>query len=67
MVWLSCLLSILSGIFIFLAIKDSWTCVFPYILMIVIAYVGQYFEERMKNRIEKLEKDIEKIRKESYK
>lgn len=66
MVYSTFMAAVFGMLFAYLTIEDSWFRIIPCILYLAMICIGQHFEDRMIERIKKLEKEIEEIKKENY-
>lgn len=60
MVYSTFMAAVFDMLFVYLAIEDSWFCIIPCILYLVMICIGQHFEDKMNERIKRLEEEIKK-------
>ena len=52
--------AVFGMLFAYLTIENSWLSIIPCILYLVMIAIGQYFEDKMNDRIKRLEEEIKK-------
>ena len=52
--------AVFGMLFAYLTIENSWLSIIPCILYLVMIAIGQYFEDKMNERIKRLEEEIKK-------
>ena len=60
MVYSTFMAAIFGMLFAYLTIENTWLSIIPCILYLVMIAIGQYFEDKMNDRIKRLEEEIEK-------
>lgn len=60
MVYSTFMAAVFGMLFAYLTIEDSWFRIIPCILYLAMICIGQYFEDKMNERIKTLEKEIKK-------
>lgn len=60
MVYSTFMAAVFGMLFVYLTIEDSWFRIIPCILYLAMICIGQYFEDKMNERIKTLEKEIKK-------
>ena len=50
--------AVFGMLFAYLTIENSWLSIIPCILYLVMIAIGQYFEDKMNERIKRLEEEI---------
>lgn len=58
MVYSTFMAAVFGMLFAYLIIENSWLCIIPWILYIIMIGIGQYFEDKMNERIKRLEEEI---------
>ena len=52
--------AVFGMLFAYLTIENTWLSIIPCILYLVMIAIGQYFEDKMNDRIKRLEEEIKK-------
>ena len=60
MVYSTFMAAIFGMLFACLTIENTWLSIIPCILYLVMIAIGQYFEDKMNDRIKRLEEEIKK-------
>ena len=60
MVYSTFMAAVFGMLFAYLTIENTWLSIIPCILYLVMIAIGQYFEDKMNDRIKKLEEEIKK-------
>lgn len=60
MVYSTFMAAVFGMLFAYLTIENTWLSIIPCILYLVMIAIGQYFEDKMNDRIKRLEEEIEK-------
>ena len=60
MVYSTFMAAIFGMLFAYLTIENTWLSIIPCILYLVMIAIGQYFEDKMNERIKRLEEEIKK-------
>lgn len=60
MVYSTFMAAIFGMLFAYLTIENTWLSIIPCILYLVMIAIGQYFEDKMNDRIKRLEDEIKK-------
>ena len=60
MVYSTFMAAVFGMLFTYLTIENTWLSIIPCILYLVMIAIGQYFEDKMNDRIKRLEEEIEK-------
>lgn len=60
MVYSTFMAAIFGMLFAYLTIENTWFSIIPCILYLVMIAIGQYFEDKMNDRIKRLEDEIKK-------
>lgn len=60
MVYSTFMAAIFGMLFAYLTIENTWLSIIPCILYLVMIAIGQYFEDKMNDRIKGLEEEIKK-------
>lgn len=60
MVYSTFMAAIFGMLFAYLTIENTWLSIIPCILYLVMIAIGQYFEDKMNDRIKRLEEEIKK-------
>ena len=60
MVYSTLMAAIFGMLFAYLTIENTWLSIIPCILYLVMIAIGQYFEDKMNDRIKRLEEEIKK-------
>ena len=60
MVYSTFMAAVFGMLFAYLTIENSWLSIIPCILYLVMIAIGQYFEDKMNDRIKRLEEEIKK-------
>lgn len=60
MVYSTFMAAVFGMLFAYLTIENSWRCIIAWILYIIMIGTGQYFEDKMNERIKRLEEEIKK-------
>ena len=60
MVYSTFMAAIFGMLFAYLIIENTWLSIIPCILYLVMIAIGQYFEDKMNDRIKRLEDEIKK-------
>ena len=63
MVYSTFMAAVFGMLFAYLTIENTWLSIIPCILYLVMIAIGQYFEDKMNNRIKRLEEEIIKEKK----
>lgn len=63
MVYSTFMAAIFGMLFAYLTIENTWLSIIPCILYLVMIAIGQYFEDKMNDRIKRLEEEIIKEKK----
>lgn len=63
MVYSTFMAAIFGMLFAYLTIENTWLSIIPCILYLVMIAIGQYFEDKMNERIKRLEEEIIKEKK----
>lgn len=58
MVYSTFMAAVFGMLFAYLTIENTWLSIIPCILYLVMIAIGQYFEDKMNDRIKRLEKEI---------
>ena len=58
MVYSTFMAAIFGMLFAYLTIENTWLSIIPCILYLVMIAIGQYFEDKMNERIKRLEEEI---------
>ena len=58
MVYSTFMAAIFGMLFAYLTIENTWLSIIPCILYLVMIAIGQYFEDKMNERIKTLEEEI---------
>ena len=58
MVYSTFMAAIFGMLFAYLIIENTWLSIIPCILYLVMIAIGQYFEDKMNDRIKRLEEII---------
>ena len=58
MVYSTFMAAIFGMLFAYLTIENTWLSIIPCILYLVMIAIGQYFEDKMNDRIKRLEEEI---------
>lgn len=56
--------AVFGMLFAYLTIENSWLSIIPCILYLIMICIGQYFEDKMNERIKRLEEETEEVMKE---
>lgn len=65
MVYSTFMAAVFGMLFAYLIIvENSWLSVIPWILYIIMIGIGQHFEDKMNERIKRLEEETEEVMKE---
>ena len=60
MVYSTFMAAVFGMLFAYLTIENTWISIIPCILYLVMIAIGQYFEDKMNERIKRLEEEIKK-------
>ena len=60
MVYSTFMAAIFGMLFAYLTIENTWLSIIPCILYLIMIAIGQYFEDKMNDRIKRLEEEIKK-------
>ena len=60
MVYSTFMAAVFGMLFAYLTIENTWLSIIPCILYLIIICIGQYFEDKMNDRIKRLEEEIKK-------
>ena len=60
MVYSTFMAAVFGMLFAYLIIENTWLSIIPCILYLVMIAIGQYFEDKMNDRIKRLEEEIKK-------
>ena len=60
MVYSTFMAAVFGMLFAYLTIENTWLSMIPCILYLVMIAIGQYFEDKMNDRIKRLEEEIKK-------
>ena len=60
MVYSTFMAAIFGMLFAYLTIENTWLSIIPCILYLVMIAIGQYFEDKMNDRIKRLEEETKK-------
>ena len=60
MVYSTFMAAVFGMLFAYLTIENTWLSIIPCILYLVMIAIGQYFEDKMNERIKGLEEEIKK-------
>ena len=60
MVYSTFMAAVFGMLFAYLTIENSWLSIIPCILYVIMICIGQYFEDKMNDRIKRLEEEIKK-------
>ena len=60
MVYSTFMAAVFGMLFAYLTIENTWLSIIPCILYLVMIAIGQYFEDKMNERIKRLEEEIKK-------
>ena len=63
MVYSTFMAAVFGMLFAYLTIENTWLSIIPCILYLVMIAIGQYFEDKMNDRIKRLEEEIKKEKK----
>lgn len=58
MVYSTFMAAVFGMLFAYLTIENTWLSIIPCILYLVMIAIGQYFEDKMNERIKRLEEEI---------
>ena len=58
MVYSTFMAAVFGMLFAYLTIENTWISIIPCILYLVMIAIGQYFEDKMNDRIKRLEEEI---------
>ena len=58
MVYSTFMAAVFGMLFAYLTIENTWISIIPCILYLVMIAIGQYFEDKMNERIKRLEEEI---------
>lgn len=58
MVYSTFMAAVFGMLFAYLTIENTWLSIIPCILYLVMIAIGQYFEDKMNDRIKRLEEEI---------
>ena len=58
MVYSTFMAAVFGMLFAYLIIENTWISIIPCILYLVMIAIGQYFEDKMNDRIKRLEEEI---------
>lgn len=64
MVYSTFMAGVFGMLFAYLTIENSWLSIIPCILYLIMICIGQYFEDKMNERIKRLEEETEEVMKE---
>ena len=64
MVYSTFMAAVFGMLFAYLTIENTWLSIIPCILYLVMICIGQYFEDKMNDRIKRLEEEAEEVMKE---
>lgn len=62
MVYISFLVTMLFGLYIYLIFQNTWLCSIPMFLISVVCVWGESYEDKIKKKIEKLEKEVKELK-----
>ena len=60
MVYSTFMAAVFGMLFAYLTIENSWLSIIPCILYLIMICIGRYFEDKMNDRIKRLEEEIKK-------
>ena len=60
MVYSTFMAAVFGMLFAYLTIENTWLSIIPCILYLIMIAIGQYFEDKMNDRIKRLEEEIKK-------
>lgn len=60
MVYSTFMAAVFGMLFAYLTIENTWLSIIPCILYLVMIAIGQYFEDKMNDRVKRLEDEIKK-------
>ena len=60
MVYSTFMAAVFGMLFAYLTIESTWLSIIPCILYLIMIAIGQYFEDKMNDRIKRLEEEIKK-------
>ena len=60
MVYSTFMAAVFGMLFAYFTIENTWLSIIPCILHLVMIAIGQYFEDKMNDRIKRLEEEIKK-------
>ena len=60
MVYSTFMAAVFGMLFAYLTIEHTWLSIIPCILYLIMIAIGQYFEDKMNDRIKRLEEEIKK-------
>ena len=60
MVYSTFMAAVFGMLFAYLTIENTWLSIISCILYLVMIAIGQYFEDKMNDRIKRLEEEIKK-------
>lgn len=60
MVYSTFMAAVFGMLFAYLIIENTWLSIIPCILYLIMIAIGQYFEDKMNDRIKRLEEEIKK-------
>ena len=60
MVYSTFMAAVFGMLFAYLTIENTWISIIPCILYLAMIVIGQYFEDKMNDRIKRLEEEIKK-------
>ena len=60
MVYSTFMAAVFGMLFAYLTIENTWLSIIPCILYLIMICIGQYFEDKMNDRIKRLEEEIKK-------
>ena len=63
MVYSTFMAAVFGMLFAYLTIENTWLSIIPCILYLIMIAIGQYFEDKMNERIKRLEEEIIKEKK----
>ena len=58
MVYSTFMAAVFGMLFAYLTIENTWLSIIPCVLYLVMIAIGQYFEDKMNDRIKRLEEEI---------
>lgn len=61
MVYLSFLLITFVALFVVCLVNNSWLCIFPMLMCFILLVVGEYAENKMNDRIRRLEEEVDNL------